>query len=206
MIKAVLFDLDGTLIDSFASNYEFNSELFKKAGYSFVDIEDYRSLSSSTMREVIQRVLGDVTEAEIRRISELGLNFSYTQKHPVTLQPYVAETLEILSKEYVLGIVSDANSKWIFDQPLSALKEYFKVAIGFEDVQSPKPDPEGLLLATQQLEVSPSECVYIGDAEIDIKTGIAAQIKTILYGKKVAYNADAATTSFREIPEILRGL
>jgi HAD superfamily hydrolase (TIGR01549 family) len=118
-----------------------------------------------------------------------------------------AETIQALSKNYLLGIVTSRIQNSVWESPtLAKLKKYFRTAVAYEDTENHKPDPEPLLLAAKRLGVSADECVYIGDVENDIKAALAAGMKSILFSKKNILGANANTFDFKAIPELVRTL
>ena len=78
--------------------------------------------------------------------------------------------------------------------------------VAYEDTENHKPHPEPLLLAAKSLNVSPEECVYIGDVENDLIAGRAAGMKVIIYAKEAILGADAQTASFKELPQLIQKL
>src|SRR5207248_4591558 len=80
-----------------------------------------------------------------------------------------------------LGVVS-CKRRALVEAELEAagLRSYFDVVIGFEDVTPPKPAPDPLLAAIARLGLSRSAAVYVGDSMVDLKTGRAARVRTVL--------------------------
>ncbi len=72
MIKAILFDIDGVLIDSFAANHKFLNDLLVKAGYDGLPLDPYRKKFHMTMMDVIKSVTKSTSEKEIKRIWDMG--------------------------------------------------------------------------------------------------------------------------------------
>jgi len=208
MIKAVIFDIDGVLLDSFEANLKFYQNLMTKSGYSIPSREDYLQLFHLSLMDVIKKITKSSSETEINRIFELGKSHKMlhaTEPPPMTKN--AEKVVDILSKKYLLGIVTSRIKEGVYESPeLAKLQRYFKVVVSYQDTTNHKPHPEPLLLAVKELEVKSEECVYIGDVENDIKAGKAAGMKTILYSKNMVAGADYCTTSFEDLPSIINNL
>jgi HAD superfamily hydrolase (TIGR01509 family) len=99
------------------------------------------------------------------------------QQTPALL-PGVYDTLTRLATSYQLGIVTSGSKSRVLEElERTDIKSLFQVVITADDVQRPKPHPEGLELALQQLELRPDEAVYIGDAGADYEMAQAAQMR-----------------------------
>ena len=184
MIKAVIFDVDGVLIDSFEANLRFFISLIRAAGYTPPTRKEYKKMFHLSMEDVIKKVTQLKSKKEIKRIWEMG---KYKINYPSSLIkiPNTAESIiKELSKKYLLGIVTSRVKGGLFKiKRIDVLEKYFHTVIYFEDTKEHKPHPEPLLLASKKLKIKPSECVYIGDAETDMQAAKAAGMKMIFYTK-----------------------
>jgi|SRR3989344_3110786 len=208
MIKAVLFDVDGVLIDSFEANFRYFSDLMQKFGYDSPKREQFPALFHRTTWDIIKILTESQDEEELEKIFKAAKNIEVPYcTELLTIPEYLKETLEKLSKTYDLGIVSGRLSEHVFLAPqLKRLKNIFKISVGYEDTDNHKPHPDPLILAAQKLGVSPGECVYIGDVENDILAAKAAGMKSIIYAEDILADADASTTEFSRLPEIISKL
>jgi len=206
MIKAVIFDIDGVLIDSFEANLKFYQDLMSKAGYRPPTREEFPPFFHLALMDAIRALTRSSSEKEIKRIFELAK--SREVKYPVELlgmPKSIEKVITALSKKYLLGIVTSRIRESVYEAPkLAKLQEYFKVAISYQDTVSHKPHPEPLFLAAKKLGIKSEEAVYIGDVENDIKAGKAADMKVIAYSKNKLANADACTSSFENLPELIK--
>lgn len=192
MIKAILFDLDGTLVDTLPSYLRSYNQALKKQGVNLTEREIVKACFGKT-EETICKELGipDKTE-EFRKTY-----FAEVKDHFVKgkLFPGVPDFLDLVSEKQIkLGIVSFAYT-WYVDKMVKAvsLDKYFKVIIGFNDVKKAKPDPEAALLACNKLEVLPEETVVVGDSKSDILMGKNAGCRAILFypnSYELFYNLD----------------
>lgn len=208
MIKAVLFDVDGVLLDSLKANLKFCQDLFAKAGHGPLTRKMYAGMYHLPLVEIIRLVTKSTSEKEIQRIWEMGIrrNVPYPV-HLLTLHTDVKTTIQKLYGKYPLGIVTSRVKTTIFEfSKLSALQKYFSTVIAYEDTANHKPHPEPLLFAAGQLNVKPTEVVYIGDMESDVLAAKAAGMKVIIFSKTPFDSPDAYTSSFKEIPKLIKTL
>ncbi|OGL31268.1 hypothetical protein A3F37_02775 [Candidatus Saccharibacteria bacterium RIFCSPHIGHO2_12_FULL_41_12] len=206
MIEAVIFDVDGVMIDSLESNAEFFSELFNKTGHEPLTAEQYRPYFHHNMKKVIQLHTSIEDEEEINRIWELGKNLVVRDRSFPSAMPDLEKTIIELSKNYRLGIVTSRIRDSIFKIPdLVAMQNYFKVVVAYEDTDKHKPDPTPLLLAGKKLGILPENCVYVGDTHVDVQAAKSAGMKSILFAQHNAFSADASTDQLAKLPEIIKG-
>lgn len=209
MLKAVVFDVDGVMINSFAANLKFFQNLAVATGYTPITEDQYKSLFHLTMLDVVKIFAVGATEERIREIWEIGRT-QRDKLYPVALLKYpetLEETVRELSKNYQLGIVTSRvrGSVFIFSQ-LKDLENYFSTVVYFEDTEKHKPDPEPLLFCAKEMSVTPSEMVYIGDAATDIQAARAADMKIIEYSSNTNTIADRITSDFSQIPQIIQDI
>lgn len=207
MIKAVVFDVDGVLIDSFFANLKFFQNLLVAIGYPPVTQEQYKHLFHLTMLDVIKMFAIGASEERIQEIWEMGRT-QRDKLYPVDLLKYpetLEETVRKLSKNYQLGIVTSRVHGSVFAFPqLKDLENYFSTVVYFEDTEKHKPDPEPLLLCAQRMNLDPSEMVYVGDAATDIQSARAAGMKIIEYSSNTTTVADGITSDFSQIPQVVK--
>ena len=208
MIKGIIFDVDGVLINSLVANHRFFSDLLKKFGHVFMKSEEYINVFHLPMKDVIRHSTKLTDEMEIEKIWKAGKEREVPYPHELLSAPdNLAETIEALSKIYTLGIATGRSRSAIFSVPhLQGLQKYFKADVGYDDTQHHKPHPDPLLLAAQNLGIAPEECVYVGDSETDIIAAKAAGMKSILYSRNNLYNADAYVGEFSKLIETISNL
>jgi len=208
MIKAIIFDVDGVLLNSFEANLKFFQDLMIKAGYRPPTREEYPTYFHLTMLDAIKALTKSTSEEEIKRIWTMGRNREVKYDTDLLSLPEgIEEVLKNLSEKYSLGIATSRVRTSIFESSkLGKLEKYFRAAVSYDDTIKHKPDPEPLLLAAQKLEAKPDECIYIGDVANDITAARAAGMKAVIYSKNQRVEADACTPSFTELPELITSL
>lgn len=207
-IKAIIFDVDGVLIDSFEANLKFFQNLMIKFGYNSPTREEFPKYFALTMKDAIRALTKSTSEEEIIKVWEAGKNRDALYPMDLVSMPDGApQIVKKLSKKYQLGIVSSRIKSSVFTVPeLANIEKYFSALVSFEDTTKHKPNPEPLLLMAAILKIKPAEAIYIGDAQSDIEAARAAGMKIIIFGNKPFNEADANTSDFTKIPSIIKSL
>ncbi|MDO8581957.1 MAG: HAD family hydrolase [bacterium] len=208
MIKAVIFDIDGVLLDSFEANLKFFQDLMVRFEYPPPTRKVYQPLFHLSMRTVIEKLTLLSSEEEIEKIWNVGRRREVPYPEKLLSTPDgMEEILKSLYDHYVLGIATSRVKEVVFDSPqLGQFEKYFSAVAAYQDTERHKPDPDPILFAAKQLGVRPEESVYIGDVENDIIAARAAGMKVIIYSKNQFDMADACTAMFRDLPKIIQSL
>ncbi|WP_447979783.1 HAD family hydrolase [Candidatus Nitrospira bockiana] len=176
MRRAVLFDFDGTLIDTWRLYLEaFRRSLAPHFGRGLSD-EEILALKPTAERRLLQRIV------EEARFSDLFAGF-LTEYHVLHdshcdgLYPGVPALLDALrDKGYALGVVTGkSRAAWDKTFPACGLGP-FDVVVTDDDVTHPKPHPEGLFAALEAMAVAPARALYVGDSLLDCEAARAAGI------------------------------
>ena len=171
-ISGLLFDLDGTLLDSFPTHFEAYRVMFSRFGIEISEEIFFASYSPNWYHTyqamgLPEEVWDSANSYWIEALDGLSTK----------LFPGVRETLALLSRSYKLGIVtSGSKNRVLRDLESTGIKSFFQVAITGDDIRRPKPDPEGLELALSEMKLLPGETVYIGDACADYEMAQAAHV------------------------------
>lgn len=187
-IDTVLFDLDGTLLNTRRLIDQSFIHTFKKfyPDYNLTD-EELDSFFGPTLHETFFRYSND--EAQIQEMMEYYKEFNVKNHTKDYIEAYegASDTLKFLKKKgYKLGIVSSKRKEIILlGLDLFDLTKYFDVIIGGDEVEKPKPAPEGINKAIEVLKPK-ANVLYVGDNPSDIQTGINANVKTcdVMYSDK----------------------
>lgn len=162
--KALIFDLDGTLVDSIKTHYEAWQKAVSKYGISF-DMQYMFSFTGKPTIQCTQQIIDDfklpVSAPELMDVKE---SIFVNSLHKVALIEPVMEVVRYYNGKLPMGIAtgSDRNiAKRIVE--LTGLSEYINTIISCDDVDNPKPHPETFLKCAQQLGVEPTTCVAFED-------------------------------------------
>ncbi len=188
-MKAILFDLDGTLIDSTKGIIESFNHAFSSFNEQEPKAEDICSLIGHPLEVMFSRLGAkeDRLDEYIKRYKE---NYQKISIQTTKLLPQAKEAIELASSLAPIAVVTTKTalySKQILEH-FKVLK-HFSAVVGREDVTHPKPDAEPILAALKRLDVAPSKEVYmIGDTPMDLQSAKNSKINAIGlssgYGKK----------------------
>jgi HAD superfamily hydrolase (TIGR01509 family) len=189
-VNTLIFDWDGTLVDSAQLGLVAFEKAFAELGVPFVH-EIYEARYSPNWYSTYE-ALG-LPKEHWQTADELWLQHYGEQAAP--LIDGVGETLLALrTKGYDLAVVSSGSrSRVCWEVEQSVLREAFAVITCNDDVVEKKPHPEGLLLAMTLLNAAPEQCAYVGDAPEDIEMGRRGKVMTI--GVRSAYPSSSRVAS-----------
>jgi HAD superfamily hydrolase (TIGR01509 family) len=181
VIEAVIFDLDGILIDSEHVWDEVRRELAEERGGRWSDTasRDMMGMSSLEWSRYMRDEVGlDESPEKISAEVVRRLEARYRRKLP--LIPGSEEALERLSERWPLGLASSSNRELI-DLVLeeSGLVRFFRATVSSEEVPRGKPAPDVYLEAARQLGAEPTRCAAVEDSENGIHAAKAAGMRTI---------------------------
>ncbi len=180
-LKAVLFDLDGTLIDTAADFHLLLNQMRQEFGLPGLDFQTVRPWVSEGSAYILRHGLADLEPepATLEQLTRLFLDrYADAPAQRSQLFPGFTQLLEQLEKfDLPWGIVTNKRRRFC-DPLLSALNIHADCCICPDDVLHTKPDPEGLCLAAQKLGVQAQNCLYVGDHRRDIEAGRNANMRT----------------------------
>lgn len=203
MIKAILFDIDGVLIDSRRANKKYYRDLIQFAGYPDPPDEAFLDSFHRTAWDNIARMTGETDETKIRRVWEMLGQVPYPLA-AVKIFPGAQKVLQKLAKTHTLALVTSRVKVGVehFFQ-IFGNREIFSAVVAFEDYNHPKPDPEPILIALKRLKVKQGEAVYIGDSASDQEAARAAGVYFIGFNNQ---DLDNAISSFSQLTAAVKQL
>lgn len=205
-LKGVLFDLDGTLIDTTNLILEsYRHTIRKYFGYTPSD-EDLLPGFGTPLRTQLARF----STTQLEDLFNTYQDFNVTNHDRLTTPfPGVNETLaELRKRGYRMGIITSKTRKLtIMGLSLFDLGEFMDVIITADDTTKHKPDPEPVEVGLQALGLATNEALYVGDSAHDVAAGKAAGLVTVaaLWGPfpKEILQASGPDHSLNSIDEIL---
>ncbi|WP_263576684.1 HAD family hydrolase [Acinetobacter pseudolwoffii] len=220
-MKAVLFDLDGTLIDTAADFIRIIQQICREEGRALVEPELIRTQVSEGARAMVKLVYPEMQledpvflQHRQRFLDRYGADIAVDTDLFDGMYPLL-EQLE--AQDIPWGIVTN-KPRWLSEALLKALNlsERCAVLVCPEDVTRTKPDPEPMYLAAKQLNLAAEDCIYIGDHPRDIDAGRHAKMPTVLaaYGylplqykdDLTAWQADYIVDTVAELHQLIQTL
>ena len=188
MLRAVLFDMDGTLLDTAPDFVAVCQAMLAAHGRAPIDDQRIQDVVSGGARAMVAATFDMDPEAPGFETLRQEFLDRYQEHCAVFTRPYegMAELLESIERSRLIwGVVT--NKPVRFAAPIMqqlGLAERSAVLVCPDHVKNSKPDPEMLLLACSQLNIDPSQVLFIGDDLRDIESGRAAGTKTaaVRYG------------------------
>ena len=182
-IEAVLFDLDGTLIDSAPDLGAAVDKMRVDRGMPSLPLLHYRPMAGAGARGMIGLAFGFTPEHP--EYDQLKEEFFRNYESCMTERTFAFDGIEAMIQDLVSlkmpwGVVTNKSKR--FAEPLTQAMPLFKTAavvISGDTTPHAKPHPEPLLEAARRMGIEPARCVYVGDDERDIVAGLAANMKTV---------------------------
>ncbi len=185
MYKAYVFDLDGTLADTINTISYYVNETMKNHNLKTFEVEDFKYFVGEGASLLIERVLRTQDKFEENLHKQLLSEYltSYNKKPLYLTKAYdgIVETVNELKKEGMKLAVFSNKPQSSVDLVCDALfeKDTFDIILGQKEGNPRKPDPTMLFEILKELDISPKECVYVGDTATDMQTGKNADCFTV---------------------------
>jgi HAD superfamily hydrolase (TIGR01509 family) len=182
MLRAILFDLDGTLANTEAQNAEAVARVLQKRGHAISDDERHFVIGHGWREiydELVQKRRVDLSFAEVVALAAEERE-KIVAASGLDVLPGVPATVLRLAARFPLGLVSGSSRREI-EGCLSALglRKQFRCVVAAEDVERGKPAPDGYLRAAEMLDLQPSECLVIEDSTAGIESARSAGMRCI---------------------------
>lgn len=185
MYKACIFDLDGTLTDTLESLTVSVNKTLEELNMPSISSEQCRSFVGNGARHLVEKALAAAGDAELNRIEEgmevYGRVFAENCTYHVRPYEGITAMLESLKEKGIkLAVLSNKPHQQSIDVVESIFgKDTFDLVQGQSEEIPRKPDPAGVFRILEELGIEPSEGIYAGDSDVDMKTGKGAGMLTI---------------------------
>lgn len=177
--KAVLFDLDGTLLDTLEDLADSTNRVLESQGFPTHPVKAYRYFVGDGMKMLIKRVLPEDQHTDTIITQSISLfQEDYGQNWKLKTRPYnkVPEMLNTLGKYGLkLAILSNKPHEFTAQCVAELLPNWhFDVVLGQRDGTPRKPDPAGAVEIADVVKIVPEDFLYLGDTGTDMQTAVAA--------------------------------
>ncbi len=195
-VKGILFDLDGTILDTREAYLEAAKIAFKVTGQA---LPETAQLLEIPKRLEQKKPITDIVKAVRKEFLDVYLKTFYTIASSNTKPvPRVKDTLEVLSKKAKLAVITMRlmpKDLILTELQQFGLAKYFSYVVTALDTYKPKPSPEALIKAVRAMGVQMCDCVIVGDSVVDVQAGKSAGAKTVavltgLYSRAELSEAD----------------
>lgn len=183
-VKAVIFDMDGTVANTLTSIAGFGNAALEAHRLKTFPVDRYRTFVGNgadiLMRRMLTAAKGDYTEEDVKALRKT-YDALYESDPTKDVKPYpgIVELLQKMRennvKAAVLSNKPDNMTCYIAEKLFTRL---FDVVHGQREGVPKKPDPSAALLLCEELGVTPAECLYVGDSGVDMQTGQNAGLFT----------------------------
>ena len=205
MIRAVIFDWDGTLADTRNAVVQSFQRVLKKAGcvvsYSFIE----RRMgigTKNTIEEALKECNRRLDDKTLERLVAEKVNIQTSLYKIVNLFEGAAELLEELQGRIKIALATMSGRKVVNKLlPEKRIERYFDVVVTADEVSETKPDPEVFLVSAAKLGVDPIDCVVVEDSVFGVRAAKAAEMKCIA----VPSGAYTKTELQEENPDLMIG-
>lgn len=176
----VLFDLDGTLVDSIDLIVDSYLHTYRTHGLRIPDREEIIAGIGTPLRTVFGALSSDPAEVAAWTATYREYNLAHHDARVLPITPAVELAIRAASLGRSLGLVTSKNHAGA-RRGLAhvGLADAIPVVVGADDVTNPKPDPEPVLKALELIGSSPDDACFVGDSPFDIRSGKAAGVTAI---------------------------
>lgn len=182
-MKAVIFDMDGTMVDNMMVHHRAWQKTLESLGMS-LSIEEVMQKVHGINEEILERLFGDKLTAEERKQKSIEKEEAYRRifKDDLSLIPGLRAFLDVLkAKKIPMAVASAAppeNVDFVLDN--LDIRSYFSAVLHSEDVTKGKPDPEIYLKTADRLGLNPNECLVFEDSVVGARAAERAGCPLII--------------------------
>ena len=189
-MKAVIFDVDGTLLDTERIYMQAWKDAAAELGYEIADelLRKTRAINVKEAARIFETEIGNGFSYDKTRVVRVRIAEEIIQRESPILKPGVTELLAFLQEKRIrLSVASSTHLKGTKEHlSESGILEPFEVAVGGDMVTKGKPNPDIFLKAAELLHLAPEECLVVEDSPAGIRAAHAAGMKAVLVPDQAA--------------------
>jgi len=201
-ISVVIFDCDGVMFDSRQANINYYNQVLAKFGLSPLTEKDEEFVHMHTADESIQHIFRGTPFVEQAQAYRMQIDYALFIKDMI-MEPGLKELLEILRPDYGLAVATNRSNTIGKVLESNGLTGFFDIVVSSLDVQTPKPHPESVYKILDFFQITPEQCLYVGDSFIDWQTARAAGVQLVAY-KNEALKTPWKVNNLLEILDLLK--
>lgn len=171
--EAVIFDLDGTLLDTLEDLRDSVNFVMRKYSFPEHTLEETRQAVGNGIKKLMERSVPEGTEEKVLEAAFADFKAHYEENCKQKTKPYagIAELLEKLKKDgYKLAVVSNKNHEAVQEMIPYYFGSVFDAAVGAVEGMEKKPAPDTAFYALKQIGIPAEKALYIGDSQVDVAT------------------------------------
>ena len=178
--NAVIFDLDGTLLDTLDDLADSANAMLAARNYAPIATEDFKQLIGDGMAKLVERSMpqsAQPTDEELAvALEDFQKEYSLRWNARTTVYPGIADLLDALvERDVPLGVLSNKRHEFTLKCVDEFLGDWsWGSVLGQRDGVEKKPHPAGAFDAAEALGIAPEDCFYIGDSGVDMHTAVRA--------------------------------
>lgn len=181
--KAVIFDLDGTLVNSIFDIADAMNTVLSKRNYKTYDYETYKTFVGHGVRSLVLKAIPDSPEkAELVEVCLNEMLDVYSKNCTNKTEPYpgILELLKTLEQKGIkLAVLSNKEDTLTKKVAAALLPKYVYPTLGLKEEALKKPNPQTLLGICESLNVTPEESIYVGDTNVDVEVAKRANMFSV---------------------------
>ena len=199
-MKAVIFDMDGVLVDSEPIHFEVDKRVMSKCGVDISDdvLNDYVGISNPEMWIDLKRKYSLKESVDELLRCQSGMKIQVLNSIEIEPIPGIRELLDdLFGNRVVMGIAS-SSPRFFIEAVIDkfGIRHYFKTVMSGEEVKRGKPEPDLFLRTAELMQVAPEECVVIEDSGHGVKAALSAGMHCIGFINPNSGRQDLSNASF----------
>ena len=207
MLKAVIFDVDGTLLDTERIYMQAWKEAAAEQGYVMPDelLNKTRGVDAKVAARIFEEEIGNGFSYQKTRPIRVRIAEEIIERESPILKPSVLELLSFLREKGIrLSVASSTKTKTTKEHlQINGIADWFEVIVGGDMITKGKPNPDIFLKAAELLGEAPENCIVVEDSPAGIRAGSAAGMKTVLVPDQAAITQEIIDLSDVQMKSLL---